>query len=129
MKAVNFKKEVSGTLDEVIARVTVALKDEGFGILTRIDFHDKIREKIGKTVDPTVILGACNPNLAYEAFQMNHDVTSVLPCNAVVRQVAPGRCSVELARPTAMMEILGDSKMLELARSADTLIERSLGRV
>ena len=126
MTTINFKREISGTVDQAIERITKALGAEGFGILTRIDMHGKIKEKTGKEIIPTVILGACNPMLAYEAYTANSDVASLLPCNAVVREVAPGKISLELAKPTAMMQILGDARLAELAREADAKIERAL---
>ncbi|HXU94281.1 MAG TPA: DUF302 domain-containing protein [Gallionella sp.] len=129
MTAINFKREITDTLDHAVERTTKALGAEGFGILTRIDMHSKIKEKTGKDIVPTVILGACNPNLAYEAYTANSDVASLLPCNAVVREVAPGRISVELAAPSGMMHILGDAKLTELAREADTKIQRALANV
>lgn len=129
MTAVNFKREIQATVDQAVERVTKALGAEGFGILTRIDMHSKIKEKTGKEIVPTVILGACNPLLAYEAYTANSDVASLLPCNAVIREVAPGRISVELAAPSAMMLILGDAKLTELARDADTRIQRALSGV
>ena len=126
MTAINFKREIADTIDHAIERITKALGAEGFGILTRIDMHSKIKEKTGKEIIPTVILGACNPMLAYEAYTANSDVASLLPCNAVIREIAPGRVSVELAKPTAMMQILGDAGLTELAREADAKIERAL---
>jgi uncharacterized protein (DUF302 family) len=126
MTTINFKREITDTLDHAIERITKALGAEGFGILTRIDMHSKIKEKTGKEIIPTVILGACNPMLAYEAYTANSDVASLLPCNAVIREVAPGRVSLELAKPTAMMQILGDAGLAELAREADAKIERAL---
>jgi uncharacterized protein (DUF302 family) len=129
MTAINFKREIADTLDHTIERTTKALAAEGFGILTRIDMHSKIKEKTGKEVVPTVILGACNPNLAYEAYTANSDVASLLPCNAVIREVAPGRMSVEFIKPTSMMKVLGDAKLTALAAEADTRIERALTNV
>jgi uncharacterized protein (DUF302 family) len=126
MTTINFKREIADTIDHAIERITKALGAEGFGILTRIDMHSKIKEKTGKEIIPTVILGACNPMLAYEAYTANSDVASLLPCNAVIREVAPGRISLELAKPTAMMQILGDAGLAELAREADAKIERAL---
>lgn len=129
MTTINFKREISATVDQAIERATKALGAEGFGILTRIDMHSKIKEKTGKDIIPTVILGACNPNLAYEAYTMNSDVASLLPCNAVIRETAPGKISLEFAKPTGMMLILGDAKLTELAREADAKIERALKNV
>jgi uncharacterized protein (DUF302 family) len=121
---INMKVEINGTVDDVILRTTQALHEQGFGILTRIDLHSKIKEKLGRVIAPAVILGACNPALAYEAYSENSDVASVLPCNAVIREIAPGRISVELAKPTALMEILGDEKLILLAQGADQQLEK-----
>ena len=129
MTSINFKREIADTVEHAIERVTKALGAEGFGILTRIDMHSKIKEKTGKEIDPTVILGACNPNLAYEAYTANADVASLLPCNAVIREIAPGKISVELAAPSGLMRILGDAKLIELAREADTRLQRALASV
>ena len=129
MNGINFKREISDTVDHAIERVTKALGAEGFGILTRIDMHSKIKEKTGKDIVPTVILGACNPNLAYEAYTANTDVASLLPCNAVVREIAAGKISVEFAAPTGMMRILGDARLTALAQEADARIQRALAGV
>lgn len=129
MKSVNFKKEVTGKIDDVITRVTDGLKAEGFGVLTRIDFHTKMKEKLNKDLAPTVILGACNPGLAFEAYQRNTDVTSLLPCNVIVREVGTGQVSVEVAKPSAMMEILGDGELVTLARDADAILARVLEKI
>jgi len=129
MTTINFKREISDTVDHAIERATKALAAEGFGILTRIDMHSKIKEKTGKDIIPTVILGACNPNLAYEAYTANSDVASLLPCNAVIREIAPGKISLEFAKATGMMEMLGDTRLAALAVEADARIERALSNV
>ncbi len=129
MSSINIKREISDSLENAIERVTKALSGEGFGILTRIDMHSKIKEKTGKDIIPTVILGACNPVLAYEAYTANSDVASLLPCNAVIREVAPGRLSVEFAKPSSMMQILGDVGLVALAESADFRIAAALAKV
>lgn len=129
MNGINFKREIAASVDDAVDRVTRALGAEGFGILTRIDMHAKIKEKLGKDIIPTVILGACNPQLAFEAYGANPDVASLLPCNAVIRELAPGRISVELAAPTAMMRVLGDAQLTALAGEADQRIQRALAAV
>jgi uncharacterized protein (DUF302 family) len=129
MTAINFKREIADTVDHAVERAIRALSAEGFGILTRIDMHSKIKEKTGKVIIPTVILGACNPNLAYEAYTANSDVASLLPCNAVIREIATGKVSVEFIKPTSMMKVLGDAKLTALAAEADSRIERALANV
>ncbi|MBS1963575.1 MAG: DUF302 domain-containing protein [Bdellovibrionales bacterium] len=127
--SITMKREVSGTAEEVVERVTNVLKAEGFGVLTRIDFHSKMKEKLGKDLPPVVILGACNPSLAYEAYQANTDVAALLPCNAVVREIGSGKCSVELAKPSGMMTMLGNANLVKLAATADDVLARALAKV
>ena len=127
-QSINFNREMQATVEEAIERITQALKQEGFGILTRIDMHAKFKEKLGKEVPAVVILGACNPQLAFEAYTRATDVTSLLPCNAVVRDLGQGRVSVELAKPTALMEVLGDAALVELAQVADQKLKNALDK-
>lgn len=127
-QSINFKREMQATVDEAIERITQALKQEGFGVLTRIDMHDKFKEKLAKDIPAVVILGACNPQLAFEAYTRAPDVTSLLPCNAVVRDIGQGRVSVELAKPTALMNVLGDAALVELAQVADQKLKNALER-
>jgi uncharacterized protein (DUF302 family) len=129
MDAISFKTVISAEVEDAVNLVTDALKTEGFGILTRIDLHAKIKEKLGKELSPMVILGACNPRLAYEAYRLNPDVASLLPCNAVIRGIGSGRISVELAKPSTLMTLLDSPELVELARDADASLERALSRV
>lgn len=131
MSDVNFKKVVTGSVDGIVARVGEALKAEGFGILTRIDFHEKMKEKLGQKLPPTVILGACNPQMAFEAFRRNSNVASLIPCNVVVREIEGenGKVSVEIAKPTAMLQVLGDRELSEMAKVADEQLSRALNKI
>jgi len=106
-------KETTGTVEQVCEKVTAAIKPIGFGILTRIDFDQKMKEKLGEIIPKTVILGACNPKLAFEAFQQSTDVALLVPCNIVVRELGPNRVMVEAIRPTQMLNFLKDLKMSE----------------
>lgn len=115
MLSINIKKEVKGQIDEITKRLIDKLGQQGFGVLTRIDFHEKIKEKLGKDIPPVIILGACNPTLAYEAFQRNTDVTSLIPCNAVVRMIDTEKVSVELTKPSSLMAILENKELQQLA--------------
>lgn len=127
--SINLKREITSDVESAIERVTSALKSEGFGVLTRIDLHSKIKEKLGKDLRPVVILGACNPQLAYEAYESNSDVAALLPCNAVIRDIGNSRVSIELAKPSSMMTILGDQKLVTLAEAADDILQKVLEKI
>jgi uncharacterized protein (DUF302 family) len=89
--------------DEAIARVTDALKREGFGIITEIDVTATLKNKINVEFRPYRILGACSPALAYEALQLEDKVGTMLPCNVIVQELAPGRVEVAAVDPVASM--------------------------
>ncbi len=106
---------LKGEMDEVIDKVTNALKEQGFGILTRIDVDKTLKTKIGADFRPYVILGACNPNLAHQALQARPDIGLLLPCNVVVEQVTEGECQVHFIDPAQMMAFgdLGQDETLK----------------
>jgi len=93
--------------DAAIARVTEALKAEGFGVLTRIDVHDTLKKKIGVDFRPYVILGACNPALAHRSLSARGDVGLMLPCNVTVEAAGEGASLVRIADPQMMMTVGG----------------------
>ena len=125
MSQLAITKETAGTVDQVCEIITAAIKPIGFGILTRIDFDQKMKEKLGETIPKTVILGACNPKLAFEAFQQTTDVALLVPCNIVVRELGPNRVMVEAMRPTQMLSFLKDIEKSE----AVFAMENSLSRI
>jgi uncharacterized protein (DUF302 family) len=125
------KQLVAVPFDEAVERTIKALSTEGFGVLTRIDFDKKMKEKLDKDLPPTVILGACNPAMAYGAFCKCKDVTALLPCNAVVRvlgddEEGKGCISVEISLAEAKMSLLGSEELVSFAHEADAKLHRVL---
>jgi uncharacterized protein (DUF302 family) len=120
---VSVKIQAQGQLDNVYNKVSEALKVEGFGILTRIDFHDKIQEKLGKAIPKTIILGSCHPGLAFDAFMINPGVANLMPCNVVLQEVSKDQWTVEFALAEPILSILNDSKLQEFAKGVDKKIK------
>src|SRR6476661_8609946 len=87
--------------DEAVARTREALAAEGFGVITEIDVTKTLKTKIGADFRPYMILGACNPRLAYEALQVEDKVGTMLPCNVVVQDAGGGRTEVAAIDPEA----------------------------
>lgn len=94
--------------DETVAAVREALADQGFGVLTEIDLRATLAAKLGVEVAPQVILGACRPQLAHRALEVDPSVAAVLPCNVVVRSLDEHTTVVEAFDPDAMMALAGD---------------------
>lgn len=103
------------SFEDALARARQALEREGFGILTEIDVRDTLKRKIGVEFRPYRILGACNPRLAHEALLREDKIGTMLPCNLIVQEIAPGRCEVAAVDPVASMQAVGNPGLLEFA--------------
>ena len=95
------QKKTSLTFDQALARVTEALKSEGFGVLTQIDVQATLKEKIGADFRRYRILGACNPKLAYRALTTELEVGVMMPCNVIVYEGDDGKAVVTAIDPVA----------------------------
>lgn len=102
-------------LPEAVSRVEVALKAQGFGVLTRIDIAATLKEKIGADFHPYMILGACNPGLAHQALQLEDKVGTMLPCNVVVQEKSPGHSEVAAIDPVASMQAIDNPELKKAA--------------
>ncbi len=122
-----FEVKLNLSLDEAIDKVTAALKDEGFGVLTRIDVHTTLKKKIDVDFRPYVILGACNPKLAHRALEANSDIGLLLPCNVTVESDGDGSL-VKIIDPKMMLSAAGIEEGSELAAVAEEA-EAKLRRV
>lgn len=96
------------------ARVVDALKAQGFGVLTEIDVQKTLREKLGAEMEPYIILGACNPQLAHQALDSDRSIGLLLPCNVVLRQ-GNGEVLVSILDPEKMFEVVDRQTQADLA--------------
>jgi uncharacterized protein (DUF302 family) len=110
--------------DEAIARTEAALKEEGFGIISRIDIQEALKTKIGVDFRPYTILGACNPALAHEALKLEDKVGTMLPCNVVVQAREDGSSEVAAIDPVASMQAIENPQLVEAAREVRQRLSR-----
>ncbi|HXH78750.1 DUF302 domain-containing protein [Nocardioides sp.] len=105
MSEYTLSKTVTQPYEPTVEAVKAGLADQGFGVLTEIDLAATLHAKLGVTIPPQVILGACRPQLAYEAIQADPSIAAVLPCNVVVRTIDETTTVVEAFDPDAMVNL------------------------
>jgi uncharacterized protein (DUF302 family) len=110
--------------DAVIGRVKDALKSEGFGVLTETDVAGTLKSKIGKDFRPYRILGACNPNFAFEALSEEANTGVMLPCNVVVQRYDNGEVEVSSIDPATAMQAVGNPKLSAVADQVRAALAR-----
>jgi len=107
----HFSKTCSLSFEDAIARVTEALKSEGFGILTEIDVRETLKRKLDVDFRKYRILGACNPRFAYRALQAEDKIGTMLPCNVVVQERPDGTIEISAVDPVASMRAIENPEL------------------
>ena len=111
----HFSKTLDLGMDAAVARVTEVLKSEGFGVLTEIDVQKTLKAKIDVDFRPYRILGACNPGFAYQALKAEDKIGTMLPCNVIVQEHAPGKVEVSAVDPIASMQAIANPALGDVA--------------
>ncbi|MCE5290357.1 MAG: DUF302 domain-containing protein [Nocardiaceae bacterium] len=117
---------VTAPFEDTVARTRAALAEQGFGVLTEIDMKTTIKAKLGHDIEDYLILGACNPPLAYQALSANRQVGVLLPCNVVVRALDSGRVLVEAMNPLLLAEVTSAPGLKPVAEQAAARLAKAL---
>lgn len=119
-----FSKMLNASFDEAVQRTTDILKTEGFGIISEINIHDKLHEKLGVDFKKYRILGACNPGYAYKALQQEDKIGTMLPCNVVVIDQGNGMTEVSAVNPVASMMAIPNNELGAIALEVTDKLKR-----
>jgi uncharacterized protein (DUF302 family) len=110
--------------DEAVEKVTEELKKEGFGVLSEIDIHEKLKEKLDVDFRRYKILGACNPPKAFQALQYENKIGTMLPCNVIVQELDDGKTEVAAVNPVASMLAVDNRVLTEVANEIEEKLQR-----
>ena len=121
-----FAKTVKVPFAEAIDKVTAALKQRGFGVLTTIDVKATMKAKLDVDFRPYTILGACNPSFAHKALTAEDKIGTMLPCNVIVQEVEPGTVEVAAVDPIASMRGVDNVDLASIAGDVRELLRATV---
>ena len=126
-----FSKTVDVPYEEAVEKTRAALKEEGFGVLCEIDIKEKLKEKLSVDFRRYVILGACNPALAYKTLQQEINIGLLLPCNVIVYEAdEAGKSVVAAVDAKAMLSVVGNNATLDqVASEVNERLQRVISRL
>jgi uncharacterized protein (DUF302 family) len=110
-----FSKTLNVSYDEAVKLTTNALKSEGFGVITEINMHEKLKEKLGVDFKRYKILGACNPPYALKALQAEDKIGTMLPCNVLVIEQGQNKIEIAAVNPVASMQAITNPSLGDIA--------------
>jgi uncharacterized protein (DUF302 family) len=124
-----FSKTIHASYEEAISRATEALKKEGFGVLTEIKIHDKLKEKLGVDFQRYTILGACNPAFAYKALQAENKIGTMLPCNVIVQDLGNGDMEIAAVNPIESMKAIQNPELGTVATQVTEMLKKVVAEI
>jgi uncharacterized protein (DUF302 family) len=119
-----FSKTLGTSFDKAVDRVTDELKKEGFGVLTDIDVKATLKKKLDVDFKKYRILGACNPPFAHQALNAEDKIGTMLPCNVIVQEHAPGKVEVAAIDPIASMQAIDNPKLRDVAEQVQSKLKK-----
>jgi len=119
----------NGTFDEAITKATEELKKEGFGVLTEIDVKETLKKKLDVDFKKYKILGACNPNFAYQALQAEDKIGTMLPCNVIIEEHDDGTVEVSAVNPIESMKAIENDNLGAIANQVNEMLKKVINNV
>ncbi|MEM9674291.1 MAG: DUF302 domain-containing protein [Bacteroidota bacterium] len=123
MKYYHAKQLTDTNFPDAVEQVTEALKSEGFGVLTEIDVKATMKKKLDKDMPSYLILGACNPDFAYQALQAENKIGTMLPCNVIVQQMDNNTVEVAAVDPMASMQAVENESLAGIASEVQSKLK------
>jgi len=122
-------KTISIPFEEALVKVTEELKKEGFGIITEIDVRETLKKKLNVEFRKYRILGACNPNFAYQALKEEERIGLLLPCNVIIQEKETGQTEVSAINPMETMKSVRNPKLVDIAGQVQARLQAVIERI
>jgi uncharacterized protein (DUF302 family) len=129
VKEYAFTAVLNTSYEDAISKITDALKEEGFGVLTEIDVKATLKKKLGLDFRKYVILGACNPPYAHRTLQADLDVGLLLPCNVIVYETDDKKAYISAINPISALEVIKNEKLRNIAQEVSEKLKRVVDKV
>jgi len=129
VKEYAFSALLDTSYEDAVSRVTDALKEEGFGVLTEIDVKSTLKKKLDVDFRKYVILGACNPPYAHRTLQADLDVGLLLPCNVIVYETNEKKAYVSAFNPVSALEVIKSEELRKIAKEVSEKLKRVIDRI
>ena len=122
-------KTLEKDFEQVVDQVTQSLKNEGFGVLSEINIHEKLKEKLDVDIPKYRILGACNPPYAYKALQEEDKIGTMLPCNVIIQEKGEGKVEVAAVDPVVSMQGIENDKLKGVAEEIRAKLQNAVNHL
>jgi uncharacterized protein (DUF302 family) len=101
-----FSRTLDVSYEKAIEKLKVALKDQGFGVVSETAMHETINAKIpGSNMDPYIVFGACNAKYAYEMLEMEENIGLLLPCKIIVKYLGEENSEIVIMNPSVILSV------------------------
>ncbi|MDF1573283.1 MAG: DUF302 domain-containing protein [Bacteroidales bacterium] len=120
------ENSIESDFETAVQKTKEALKAEGFGVLSEIDVHDTLKEKLDVDFRKYKILGACNPPNAYKALQAEDKIGTMLPCNVIVQEISENQTEVAAVDPVASMMAVENEALKDTAEKIRAKLEKAI---
>jgi uncharacterized protein (DUF302 family) len=129
IKEYAFSTVLNTSYEDAISKVTDALKEEGFGVLTEIDVKSTLKKKLDVDFRKYMILGVCNPPYAFRTLQTDLDVGLLLPCNVIVYETDDKKAYISALNPVSALEVIKSQELRKIAVEVSEKLKRVVEKV
>ena len=121
-----YQKTTNLAFEDVDLTLRNALIYVGFGIVTEIDIQSTFRQKLGIEFNRFQILGACNPQLANQALNIEPEVAMLIPCNVVFWENKDHSVTISIIDAEKQLSYTKNEKLSNIGKEVNHLLMKAI---